>query len=123
VPDEDDLGELIALDDLHEILDERLDRNPFIQEMDTVAHTRVAWRVDGMALATEPISDAFPAPPPCQEPCARTNVFGATAGARAGCSPRVRSAAARGRPRAAPARRLRRVSMCVPPNTTSQVYG
>src|SRR6266446_953292 len=62
VADKNDVCELFALDDLNKILSKGANRDVFGQEVRSVPHTSVTWRVDNMALGTELISHTSPAP-------------------------------------------------------------
>src|SRR5258707_2314405 len=62
MPDKNDVCELFALDDLDKVVYKGANCDIFAQEMRSVPHASVTWRVDNMALATELIGHAPPAP-------------------------------------------------------------
>src|SRR5258708_2024280 len=70
MPDKNDVCELFALDDLDKVVYKGANCDIFAQQMRSVPHASVTWRVDKAAVARELRGRAPPAPPstPGREP-------------------------------------------------------
>src|SRR5262245_3454587 len=74
VANKNDVCELFAFDDLSKVLCEGGNGDVLGEEVRPVPHTRITGRVDKMALSTELVGHALPAPPTvpravCQDEC------------------------------------------------------